>query len=53
MATSGAGLLPNNLLNLNMGNKEFTDDTLLRVAGDIRANVHPPMLALHVIFVVS
>ena len=48
MATSG-GLLPDNVLGMEMAGTE--SEAILKAAGDIRANVHPPMLALHTLFV--
>eukprot|EP00210_Caulerpa_lentillifera_P000497 g480.t1 len=48
MATSG-GLLPDNILDLEMqGTPSYGK---LKAAGDVRANVHPPMLALQTLFV--
>lgn len=49
MATIG-GLLPPNALNLSMEGSN-DDPSHLMVAGNLRANIHPPMLALQTLFV--
>lgn len=48
MATTG-NLLPDNQLGILMGGT--TSYGRLKAAGDVRANVHPPMLALQTLFV--
>ena len=48
MATSG-GLLPDNVLGMVMDGMK--PEAMLKAAGDTRANVHPPMLALQTLFV--
>lgn len=50
MATSG-GLLPDNILDLEMAGTPSYGK--LKAAGDVRANVHPPMLALQVLCLYS